>query len=100
LSDFSLALPADFDDFVPDLKAKGWYGDAVLVVSGRKYRLCFYDPVRLAQEIQSEFERGVEFFEPNLVVIPAVTRQEMLLAAGRLASSKRLDQLLEERSEG
>ncbi|CAN1576165.1 hypothetical protein MCELHM10_03905 [Paracoccaceae bacterium] len=98
MPDYSLALPADFDDYAPDLEAKGWFGDAVLIVSGRRFRLCFYDPVRLAQEIESEFERGAEFFEPNLVVIPSITKQKMLLAAERLAGSKRLDQLLPEQS--
>jgi hypothetical protein len=44
-----------------------------MTVSGRDYRLSFYDPVRLGQEIQSEFERGSIFFEPNLVVVKSVT---------------------------
>ena len=51
------------------------------------YRLNFYDAVRLGQEIASELENGVVFFEPNLVVVRSVTEEEMERAVGQLVRS-------------
>jgi acyl dehydratase len=68
-------------------RQKVYYSNARMIVSGRHYRLSFYDPVRLGQEIQSEVERGSIFFEPNLVVVKSVTRADMERAAEFLALS-------------
>jgi acyl dehydratase len=84
---FSFDLPADFTDRELEWEAKGYYSNARMIVSGRHYRLSFYDPVRLGQEIQSEVERGSIFFEPNLVVVKSVTRADMERAAEFLALS-------------
>ena len=47
----------------------------------------FYDAVRLGQEIASELENGIVFFEPNLVVVRFVTEEEMERAVGQLVQS-------------
>jgi hypothetical protein len=65
-------------------------------VAGGRYRLNFYDPVRLRQEIEREFRRGGMFFEPNLVVVPSVTRSDMERAAELLVKSGQMTSLTPE----
>lgn len=89
-----LNLPADFDDHAWEVEAKGWFGGAQLKAAGKTYKLNFYDPVRLAQEIEAVLATGRVFFEPNLVVVKSVTRGEMEQAAESLMSSVLLDDLV------
>jgi hypothetical protein len=98
MSDFSLILPPDFDDYAFEVEAKGWFEDAVLVMSSQRYRLCFYDPVRLSQEISSDVSRSGMFHEANLVVVQSVTKECMLKAAEKLAKSRMLDGLAPEKT--
>lgn len=94
MTEFALVLPADFDDYAWEVQTKGWFADALLTVAGKRYRLNFYDPVRLSQEIESELERGVAFAEPNLVIVRRVTRSDMQRAAEMLAQSGQANILL------
>jgi len=96
VSRFSLELPADFADYEWEVEAKGWFSEARIVASGKQYRLTFYDPVRLGQEIESELGRDGAFFEPNLVIVQSVTRANMERAAALLARSGRAACLVEE----
>jgi hypothetical protein len=86
---FALVLPGDFDDYESEVKAKGFFSEARLSVSGKRYRLSFYDPVRLSQEIESELRRGELFFDSNVVVVNSVTRSDMERAAEALMKSSR-----------
>lgn len=90
MSNFSFVLPEDFADYKWQAEVKGWFSGVTMIVSGKRYRLNFYDPVRLAQEIESELERGDIFFEPNLVVVKSVTGSNMERAARQLAESDRV----------
>lgn len=47
--DYVLKLPVDFDDYAWEVESKGWFGEAVVVAQGKRYKLNFYDPVRLTQ---------------------------------------------------
>jgi hypothetical protein len=96
MSNVAFVLPADFDDYEWEVKAKGWFSEARMSVSGKTYRLSFYDAVRLGQEIESELQRGSVFFEPNLVVIQAVTRSDMERAAELLVQSGHVASLVAE----
>ena len=89
MTSFALVLPSDFDDYEWEVKAKGFFSEARLSVSGKRYRLNFYDPVRLGQEVESELQRGGQFFETNLVVVSSVTRCDMERAAETLMKSGR-----------
>ena len=80
-------LPSDFSDYEWEIMEKGYFSGSRMTVAGRQYRLNFYDAVRLGQEIASELENGVVFFEPNLVVVRSVTEAEMERAAGLLVQS-------------
>jgi hypothetical protein len=84
---FSLVLPGDFDDYEWEVKVKGFFSEARLSVSGKRYRLTFYDPIRLNQEIEGELQRGELFFEPNLVIVNSVTRSDMERAVEALMKS-------------
>jgi hypothetical protein len=87
VSSFSLELPTDFEDYAWETEAKGWFSEARIVVAERRYQINFYDLARLTQTIEGEFERGQIFFEPNLVIVPTVTRAHMERAAEGLLQS-------------
>ena len=87
MQSFALVLPSDFDDYEWEVKAKGFFSEARLSVSGKRYRLTFYDPVRLSQEIEDELKRGELFFESNLVIVSSVTRSDMERAVESLMKS-------------
>jgi len=84
---FALILPGDFDDYEWEVKAKGFYSEARLSVSGKRYRLTFYDPARLSQELEAALKRAELFFESNLVIVNSVTRSDMERAAEGLIKS-------------
>ena len=96
MSSCLLVLPADFDEYEWEVKSKGWFAEARLNVSGKRYRLNFYDPVRLGQEVDDELQRGRVFFEPNLVIVQSVTRSEMEKAAELMTQSGQASSLIPE----
>ena len=96
MPNFAFVLPADFSDYEWEVQAKGWFSEARITASGKHYRMNFYGPVRLGQEIESELERGGVFFEPNLVIVPSVTRSDMERAARYLVESGQLSSLIPE----
>ena len=81
---YVLTLPEDFEDYASEVQSKGWFSGATLLFAGKLYRLNFYDPVRLAQDVESELEGQDTFFEPNVVVVRSVTRENMRNAVGAL----------------
>lgn len=87
MTDYELSLPDDFDDYEWELESKGWFDQAVMICDGNKYKLSFYDPVRLAQDIEYELSSVGAFFEENVVVIRTVDRASMEKAVEYLASS-------------
>jgi hypothetical protein len=91
-----LIFPEDFDDYAWQLESKGWFSGATLDYQGRRYPLSFFDPVRLAQDIERVLQAGETFCEPNLVVIPTVTRENMEKAAAWLVASSNLQSLVAE----
>ena len=89
-----LLLPEGFEEYAWEVEAKGYFSEAKLVLAGRQYRLNFIDPVRLSQDVATEFESGRIFFEPNLVVIPSVTRANMEKAVEELLMQSGIAKLL------
>ena len=82
-----LILPQNFDEYAWEVESKGWFSGARIRFEGKDYILTFYDAVRLVQEIEAEFLRGGVFFEPNLVVVKSLTRQNMEAAIDFLIRS-------------
>jgi len=96
MHDYDLTFPEDFDDYEWEVTAKGCFSEALLTVAGTRYRLNFYDAVRIQQEIESALESGSIFFEPNLLVIEAVDKAKMKEATALLVSSGQARFLLPE----
>jgi hypothetical protein len=82
-----LVLPPDFDDYAWEVEAKGYFGSAQLVDDGKCLNVIFYDPVRLQQDIESELAAGKPFFEPNVVVLMSVTKENMQAAVDTLLAT-------------
>jgi hypothetical protein len=62
-----------------EAELKGYCPNAVVqLATGENFKVCFYDPVRLGQDLEREQESGeVCIAEPSLIVIPHVTLQYM-----------------------
>ena len=72
-----------------EVEQKGFYDHAIVTLAdGSRYNLHFYDPARLAHELETEQRYGgVCVAEPGLVVIPRVTRCNMEKAVKYLVES-------------
>ncbi|HNY45358.1 MAG TPA: hypothetical protein PKN64_00230 [Casimicrobium sp.] len=79
-----------------EIQSKGYFSGAKIFISETQYRLNFYEPARLAQEIVDSLERGEVFFEPNLIVVETVTRREMQRAVDWLEESGQITRLVPE----
>lgn len=91
-SEFELRLPPDFEDGLWD--SKGYFEGAELVVEGKEYRLVFYNPVRLMQDAQEEVASVGSFFEPNLIVVESVKRDNMRKAVERIIKRRDVKKLV------
>lgn len=90
MTNYKLELPDDFDDYSWEVESKGWFSLAVAEIDNNRYEINFYDPVRLSQEIESEFEyTSSVFYEKNLLIIPTVDRIHMEKAIEEIVNSKR-----------
>ncbi|SFX46658.1 hypothetical protein SAMN03097694_2324 [Janthinobacterium lividum] len=94
MHDYSLVFPDDFDDYEWEVTAKGCFSEVFLTVTGICYRLSFYDATRLRQEIDSALDSGQMFFEPNVLVIKKVDKEQMEKAAELLVRSGQVSLLL------
>jgi hypothetical protein len=94
--DYSIIFPEGFDDYASEVQSKGWFSDVRLVFLGKRYRITFYDAVRLGQEIQEEIQRGGIFFEPNLVVVESIGRQSIENAIQLLIETEKVSSLVSE----
>ena len=62
-----------------EIEQKGWFEHArVRFPDGREISVCFWDPIRLAQDLDFAVKRGATCFaEHGLIVVPKVTIQSM-----------------------
>jgi len=62
-----------------EMPVKGFRTDVLAEFSdGSRYRLAFYDPTRLAQDLECEVLEGkVHLTEPGLIILREVTRENM-----------------------
>jgi hypothetical protein len=63
-----------------EAKAKGWLqGIEVRFANGDAYPLFFYDPVRLAQDLEADTKHGRPFIaHAGMIVVPEITREVIL----------------------
>jgi len=93
MASYELILPADFDEHEWEVEAKGWFAGASIIFNGYNIPLCFYDPARLVQEVESSLSSGRFFFEKNLIVVNLINRKNLEEAVDRLFASGELGQL-------
>lgn len=92
----TLEFPYGFDEGIAfDAEQKGVYYYAVVrLTNGERVRVSFYDPFRVAQDL--EREQGLEgscVALPGMIVIPKVTRQYMESGVRELSSGDYFDDL-------
>ena len=93
----TLSFTCDFDDRTrAEVELKGYFEHAIACLpDGRKVKLYFWDPVRLAQDLETEQRLGRACIaEPCLVVVPRVTVQYMQAAIEELYRNGYFDRLL------
>ncbi|MBV9766030.1 MAG: hypothetical protein JOZ48_14385, partial [Acidobacteriaceae bacterium] len=75
-----------FDEIGWEVSYKGWYSGVVVELKdGSRYTVFFYDPVRLAQDLQAEAELGrPHLAEPGMIVVPEISEASMRLAVQQL----------------
>ena len=87
---FRVVFPDWYDERgAAEAKDKGWLqGVEVHFSNGEIESLFFYDPVRLAEDLEAEAKCGRPFIAfPNMVVIPEITRQAILNVVTNLVDS-------------
>jgi hypothetical protein len=85
--EYEIVFPEGFDGVEWEAEAKGWLQGVTVVIGARRYRVTFYDPTRLAQDIEEELRSKAVFLEANVLVVPAVTRVEMEKAIGSVVKA-------------
>lgn len=94
---YKLELPDDFDDYAWEVESKGWFSGGVAIFDGRRFRLAFYDPARLSQDIKDELNGGIVFFECNILIVKSVDRDHMEKAIAYIAETGKYTDMMEER---
>lgn len=84
-ADVHIVWPHPMDEYAWAItEAKGWIEITVRSSEGEK-TITFYDPVRLAQEVDAAVTGRGYFAESAVAVIPAVTREAVESAIGLIA---------------
>lgn len=90
MSNITLQFPPGFEDYDWEVEAKGWLPGVVAVIEERRYTLTVYDRARLLQDVDDVLKEGRIFFEPNLVVVASVTRENIASAIQEIVQTGRL----------
>ena len=93
MSDYKISFGDDEEYTRAYMESKGWLSVLQLTFEGKVYHLNFYDPVRLAQCIETEMkDHNPCFFEENLIVIKSITEKnirgaiEAIIANGQVSN--------------
>lgn len=92
-----ISFPFGFDErTAEESEARGYFGEAIVdLPNGARIKVCFYDPGRLCQDLETLQESGgVCIAEPCLIVIPVVTLEYMQRAVKELYNHGYFDDLL------
>jgi hypothetical protein len=91
--DAELVFYVDDERALWEAEARGCLSHvAVRLPDGTEYPVYFYDPVRLAQDLETVAESGAAVIaEPGMIVVPAVTPECMTCAIRELARSGYFD---------
>ena len=92
----TLVFSCDFDEQTAyEVELKGWFeAVAVQLPNGLEIPLSFLDPTRLAQDLEAEVAGGRSCVaEPALIVVPKITRENMIAAVDQLYREGFFDRL-------
>src|SRR5437016_1381915 len=95
-ADITYHFPPEFDERAEyEMTPKGHLcGGEVELADGRRFPVTFFDPVRLAQDLEELARHGeAALVEPALVVIPEVTREGILRTLPELVRQRFFDHL-------
>lgn len=82
-----------------EAKEKGWLdGVEVRLADGKTQPLFFYEPTRLAQDLETDAKHGRPFVaHPGMVVIPEITREAIVDVVGKLVDEAFFSAAIEKR---
>jgi len=92
----TLSFSCEFDERVAwEIELKGWFEHAVVhLPEGGIVHISFWDPVRLAQDLETDLQAGKRCLaEPGMIVIPKLTVENMKAAVEELYHSGYFDRL-------
>lgn len=91
---YLIRFPDYYDDYSSEIAAKGYFADVVIQFGDIEIRPTIYDPVRLAQECADALASGAAYFSVStLIVVPTITRTNIMTAIESLSSSEFADLL-------
>src|SRR5690349_3214757 len=96
LNQTTLSFTCDFDNRTEwEIQQKGWFQHGVArLPDGSSVPVCFWDPVRLIQDLEADLEAGKTCIaEPAMIVIPQVTVRNMQAAVEELYNAGYFDRL-------
>jgi hypothetical protein len=70
-----------------EIEQKGWL-DIKVMWGEKQFELSVFDPVRLGQVVSADVTQEGHFVARRLLVVPAVTREEIGRAVARLAARR------------
>ena len=85
--EYTLVLPTYFDAWEGEIEAKGFFADALIEVSGQRYRPVFYSHFRFSQELADWLASNHAFSERNVVILREVNRATIEAAVAELSST-------------
>ena len=86
----TLSFPYGFDERDEfEAESRGVYEPVIVhLPDGTEVQVCFYDPVRLAQDLENALKHGESCIaEPGMIVVQRVTRKHMEDSVKQLYSS-------------
>jgi len=92
----TLSFDCDLDERTEwEIQQKGWFEQAVVhLPDGSSVPVCFWDPVRLSQDLETDLKSGRTCVaEPAMIVIPRVTVENMKAAVEELCHRGYFDKL-------
>jgi hypothetical protein len=78
-----------------EIENKGWFEQAIVhLPDGKKLQVSFWDPIRLAQDLEADLKSGRACLAaPGMIVIPKITVRNMEAAVKDLYENGYFDRL-------
>ncbi len=90
---YKVIFPDGFDDYAWEFEIKGYYSEVRVNIGGQEYEIEFFDPTRLAQDIDMGLSYRAAVVVCNTVLVNAVTRDAMEQAVEYIVRSGEWRQL-------